>query len=137
MPTVFAAVRLWHGSLLLAYAAQAAAVAALGLSLILLVRRRPHAAAEGPALVAASLLATPFLFDYDLVLLAIPLAWLFGEGRRGGFLPWEKLVLLAGYMLPLFVRTFARDFGLPLGPLVIASLYVCVLRRGFATPVAP
>ena len=42
-----------------------------------------------------SVLATPFVLDYDLCLLALPLAWLLRQGCRDGFQPWEKLGLAA------------------------------------------
>ena len=41
-------------------------------------------------MVAAALLASPFLLDYDLTLLAIPLAWSVREALRAGFAPGER-----------------------------------------------
>ena len=88
-------------------------------------------------MVTAALLASPYLLDYDLVLLAIPLAWMAREGVRTGFRPWEKLALLAGFVLPVVSRTIASGLGLPLAPLVIGALFVLVLRRGLeAAPIA-
>ena len=59
------------------------AVLAIG-ALWLLQRRAFRTAAEAPAVVCAGLLASPFVLDYDLTLVAIPLVWLLGEGRRAG-----------------------------------------------------
>ena len=106
MQSVFAAARLLHGGLTLAYALQAltalaAAAALFGSS------GAASAPAEGPAMVAAALLASPFLLDYNLTLLAIPLAWSAREGLRAGFAPGEKSVLALAYLLPLFSRTLA------------------------------
>lgn len=131
MQSLFAAIRLWHGSVGAAYAAQAAMAAVAGVFLIALCRQRPESDAQGPALMAATLLASPFLLDYDLMLLAIPLAWLFSEGRRTGFLPWEKLILLAAFTLPAFSRLVATRYGVPSAPLVDLAVFALVLRRGF------
>jgi hypothetical protein len=88
--------------------------------------------ARGAVLLCATLLTTPFLLDYDLLLLALPLAWLYGESRRTGFLPWEKAVLAAGFVLPLVSRALAANLHLPIAPLVIGALLLCLLRRAQA-----
>jgi hypothetical protein len=131
MQSVFAAIRLLHGSVLAGYAAQAAVALAACVMLVLLARRGASARAQGAALAAATLIATPFLLDYDLTLLAIPLAWLFDAGRRRGFLAWEKITLFAAFVLPLVSRLVAARTGIPLGPLVLALLFAVLLRRGF------
>src|SRR5581483_6265590 len=129
MQSVFAAVRLLHGGLGLAYGLQALATVAVCVALVGLQRRSFRSRAEGPAMIAAALLASPFLLDYDLVLLAIPLAFLGREGARSGFRPYEKFVLLVAFVLPAVSRSIAGHFGLPLGPLVIAAVLVLVLKR--------
>jgi len=132
MQSVFAAVRLLHGGLPLAYALQALTALAAAAALVWLDTRRFRSAAEGPAMVAATLLASPFLLDYDLTLLAIPLAWLAREGLSAGFAPGEKSVLALAFVLPLFSRPLAGTLGLPVAPLAIAALLALVLRRAAA-----
>ena len=131
MQSVFAAVRLLHGGLTLAYGLQI--VTALGVcgALIALQRRSFRPAGEGPAMIAAALLASPFLLDYDLALLAVPLAWIAREALRGGFLPWEKAVLVAAFILPAVSRPLATYACVPAAPLVLAALLALVLRRAF------
>jgi hypothetical protein len=136
MQSVFAAVRLLHGGLGLAYGAQIAAAAAACAALARLQRRRFRSPAEGPALVTAALLASPFLLDYDLILLAIPLAWLTARGLATGFRPWEKAVLVAGYLAPAVFRSIASATGAPIGPLVVAGVFWLVLRRWAEDPAA-
>ena len=132
----FAAVRLLHGGLGLAYAIQIAVTLAVCAGLVLLQRRSFRGGAEGPAMVTAALLASPYLLDYDLVLLAIPMAWMAREGLRCGFRRWEKLALLAAFVLPIVSRSVASSLSLPLAPLVIGALFVLVLRRGLeAAPI--
>ncbi len=132
MQSVFAAVRLLHGGLTLAYALQAATALGAAVALFWLARRRFRSEAEGPAMVAAALLASPFLLDYDLTLLAIPLAWIAREGLRAGFKPGEKSALAFAYGLPLFSRTLAASLGLPVAPLAIAAVFYFLLKRAAA-----
>ena len=113
MQSVFAAVRLLHGGLTLAYAAQIVAALGVCAALVGLQRRSFRSDAEGPAMVAAALLASPFLLDYDLVLLAVPLAWIARESFVAGFLPWEKTVLGAAFILPALSRSIATVAGNP------------------------
>jgi hypothetical protein len=129
MQSVFAAARLWHAPVPAAYAAQAAMTGFAAVLLWIVVRRKPGPMAEGAALCAAAALASPFILDYDLMLLAIPLAWAFAVGRQGGFLPWEKTVLAAAFLLPMVSRLVAGHFGLPLGPPVVLALLLVVARR--------
>ncbi len=136
MQSVFAAVRLLHGGLTLAYCLQAATALAAAAALVWLARRRFRCEAEGPAMVMAALLASPFLLDYDLTLLAIPLAWIAREGLRSGFAPGEKSVLAFAYVLPLFSRIVAGSLGLPVAPLAIAASFYFLLKRG-AAPANP
>jgi alpha-1,2-mannosyltransferase len=130
MQSLFAAIRLWGGSLSLAYGLQALLGLAVCAALVGLHRRAFRSSAEGPAMIAASLLLSPFLLDYDLTLLALPLAWLLAAGIRDGFLPYEKTVLALAFMLPLVSRTLASGAGIPLAPFVLAAVFTLVLRRG-------
>ncbi len=139
MQSVFAAVRLLHGPLALAYAAQGLTALAAAATLIGLQRRDFRGASEGPALVAATLLASPFLLDYDLTLLAFPLAYLAREGLERGFAPFEKSVLVLAYLLPLASRILAGGLDLPIAaPTIAATLYFVARRRPAApAPAAP
>jgi hypothetical protein len=130
MQSAFAAARLWGGPLVLAYGVQALVIAAAIAGLVWLRRRAPGSGAQGPAMIVAALIASPFLLDYDLAILAAPMAWMLREGARGGFLPWEKTTLAAAFVLPAVSRTLATQAHLPLAPFVMAALLWVVLKRG-------
>ena len=130
MQSAFAAVRLWGGGLGLAYGVQAAVILLVAGGLVWLRRRAPRGGGEGPAMITAALLASPFLLDYDLVILAAPLAWMLREGVRNGFRGWEKTVLVAAFVLPAVSRMLAADVKLPLAPFVMGALFVLILQRG-------
>lgn len=128
MVTVYAAARLLHMPSTLALALQAIATVAV---VVVVARHARHANAPMLAalFVCGTLLATPFALDYDLTLLAIPLAALFAAGRQDSFLPYEKIVLLVAFVLPLAVRPFGMGLGLPVAPLVVGGLLWLVTRR--------
>jgi hypothetical protein len=135
--STFAAARLLGMDLSTAWAAQVV-VSITALSVMLMVARgRPGAPAEVATLAVAACLATPFVLDYDLMLLAVPLAWLAAEAERGGYLPWEKLVLVAAFALPLVARPLAMRGGVPVAPLMLTVLLGAVARRAHLVTTAP
>ena len=136
MVSLFAAFRLLQATLALAYSAQILVAAIAGLALACLARTRDAAAGGQAAFaVSATLLMSPFLLDYDLTAAAIPLAWLFSEGVRRGFRPWEKSVLALGFLLPLVARPIALATGVPIAPLILAALALTVARAAFPRPI--
>jgi hypothetical protein len=129
MTSAFAAVRLFGGSIVAAYAVQF--VVALGaiITLVAIARRRPGGAAEISATAAATLLATPFSLHYDFVVLAVPLAWLLTQASRTAWRPWEKTVLAAVWLWPIVALLAAIAADIPLAPLAPAALLLLMLRR--------
>ena len=88
-------------------------------------------------MIAAALLASPFLLDYDLVLLGIPLAWIARESLRTGFLPWEKIIARHRFRTARGLAVDRDLCGPSLAPLVIAAVFVLVLRRAGEIAPAP
>ncbi len=129
MPSVYATLRELGAGSPLAYAAQGlAALAALG-GLALALRRERDARLQCAAIVVATCLTTPFLLDYDLTLLIVPIAVLAEAGLARGFRPFEISVLAAAFLAPGFVRPLAQYAHLPVGPIVVAALGFVLLRR--------
>jgi hypothetical protein len=89
---------------------------------------------EGATLAAAACLITPFLLDYDLMLLGVPLAWVATEAEHSGYLPWEKMMLAIAFLLPLVARSLATWAHVPLAPLVLIALLGLVVRRVNVAP---
>jgi hypothetical protein len=122
-------VRVLHGSEAIGYTLQALVAV---LSVALLLRAAARQPAAGPlvgAAVAASLLCTPYMFDYDLVCLLVPMAFLGAAALRTGWLPWEKSVLLGLFGLPLVARLVTTPHGIPLVPPLVFCLFLLCLRR--------
>jgi alpha-1,2-mannosyltransferase len=129
MQSLYAAVRVLHGGLALAAVAQTILAIVVAALLAKAAARRPGGTAEGALTVSACLLCTPFLLDYDLVCLALPLAWVTARAQETGWRPWEKIALLMAYALPAVSRSSATFAGLPVGPLVMLGLFAVVWRR--------
>jgi hypothetical protein len=130
MQSLYADIRLSGFGLASGYAGQAVlALAALGL-LAALCWRRPGAGPEVAALATTALLVTPFLYDYDLVVLAAPLAWIAGAG--GKLVSAEAALLVLLYLLPLSNFMVRGHVGIPLAPPLVFCALVLIWRRGFA-----
>jgi len=127
MASVFAAVRVLGGGVALAYLAQAvAAVAALAA----FVCARPKSGRPLIALVATlACLTTPFLLDYDLTILIVPIVVLAQDALETGFLPYEKTALAAAFLLAEIARPLALGLHLSLSPFVVAGLATVTIRR--------
>jgi hypothetical protein len=130
MPTVFCAVRLAGGGVMVAYGAQIASALLAGAVVIFLWRKKCDLSVRVAALALATFLATPYAWDYDMVVLTFAVAGLAWEGGKAGFLPWEKITWLAVVILPLPMMALAKLWGLPLGPPVLWLALLLVLRRG-------
>jgi len=89
---------------------------------------RPGARAEMAVLIAAALLCTPYVMDYDLVCLGAPMAWMAAAACQTGWRPWEKLLLATLYLYPLMART-ASLMHLPVAPLLIGVFLALLMRR--------
>lgn len=134
MQSLFAAARLWGAGTGPAYTLQWGLAAAAAVALMLLWRTAAPHALKAAALMTAAVLVTPFVFDYDLTLLALPLLLLTRDGVERGFLPWEKTVLAAVWAVPLLARPAAMHLELPLGLAAILVLYAIILRRAYRLP---
>ncbi len=127
--SVFAAARMYGAGIELAYLIQAAVgICAMATVLWLWALTVPHGL-KCAALVAATPLLTPYVLDYDLVILALPVAWLAADGLRRGFLPWEKLTLAAVWLLPLLSRPIGLSLSLPITPPLLMILLFVIFRR--------
>ncbi len=128
--SVFSAVRMLGGGIGLAYAIQGGVLLVVVIVVVAAWRKREAPLAlKAAVLVAATPLTTPYVLDYDLVLLALPVAWLVAEGRRAGFRPWEKTLLVLLWLLPVLARQMGELAAVPMTPLLLALLLTLLWRR--------
>ena len=133
LQSVFGAARLLGAGLGAAYGLQALTGLLAAAVVAVVAWRRPEARGIGPVLIAATLMSGPYLLDYDLVLAAVPLAWMLAQGQASGFRPWEKAALLVAYVLPLVSRITAMQAGVPIAPLALAALLAVTARRAWSS----
>ena len=127
--SVFSWVRMWGGGVPLAYAVQGAVTVALGAALAWLWRSDASYRLKAAALPVASILATPYSLDYDLMALAPAIAFLAVEGYERGFRPYEKTALAFMWFMPLVARTVAEQTLIPLAVPAMLIVLLLVLRR--------
>lgn len=129
MQSVYAAVRLLGGAPIAAYALQAFAALCAAVFVAWAWQRPADQGVKNSALLAAIPLATPFMLDYDLLLLAPAIAWLARRGVDHRALPWERITLVAVCIDPLIARVVGQYTQILLTPAVVAALLILIARR--------
>jgi alpha-1,2-mannosyltransferase len=137
MQSLFAWARMWGAPIPLAYALQAALAVGLATALVWLWRSAAPYPLKAAALCFGAVLATPFTFDYDMMLLAPAIAFFAGDGLARGFGPWEKTALAALWLMPLLARSLAQITLIPIGVPVMLALFILLLRRSTSHFVSP
>lgn len=130
MPTLFASLRMLDFGLPAAYAAQFLGAAAATLITVHVWYRRLGTFELRAALLSvALLLISPYSFDYDLVILALPIALLVADGLRRGWMPGVRTVLITAYFMPLVLPGIAEKLSLQLMPFVLLALFATIRWR--------
>ncbi|MDQ3080384.1 MAG: DUF2029 domain-containing protein [Pseudomonadota bacterium] len=125
----FSAVRSWGMAIGPAYGVQAAAsVAAIGATLALAWNSRP--ALRNAAATATVLISTPYVLDYDYVVLLLGIGFLWKDGEEEGWERWEKSLLAVAWITPLLARTVASATLVPLGLLSAIIVLGIAASRG-------
>jgi alpha-1,2-mannosyltransferase len=124
LQSVWAAARLLGAGPNLALAVQAGASLAAAWLVWRLWRGESPLALKSAGLVLGGLLATPYVLDYDLVILAIPILFLLPNVQNTRFEPWSKTALAALWLLPILARPLAMAHL----PLVVPALALVLWR---------
>ena len=128
--SIFAIARLWGFGVPLAYALQFGLAALLAASIAWLWHCRSVSyELKAAALACACLLATPYVLDYDLVVLAVAIAFCVRHGLSRGFRAYEISLLAAAWIMPLLARTITTASAIPLGLITLVAVYVMILGR--------
>jgi hypothetical protein len=125
LQSLFSLVRFLGGTEQLAWIFQWILTATVAVVLAVMWRSRVSYSLKAAALATGTLLITPYLFMYDMMVLAIPVAFLVRIGLRSGFRPYELPALgCAAALIFSFIM-----FGAPVGlgsTLIVATL---IMRR--------
>jgi hypothetical protein len=127
--SIFSAARNWGADVKTAYAIQTALAVMLAASLAWLWHSHAAFELKASALATASLLATPYVLDYDLVVSAVAIAFFVRHGFARGFRDYEISLLASTWIVPLLSRGVAGATGIPLGLIVMLALYGFTLKR--------
>jgi arabinofuranan 3-O-arabinosyltransferase len=135
MQSIFALVRFFGGSESLAWLFQWIMTAAVAVVLVLMWRSRIRYSLKAAALATGTLLVTPYLFLYDVMVLAIPVALLVRLGLSHGFRRHELPALGLVAFLLMFYPLFAAPTGFA-ATLIVAALigHRCGVWRASSSP---
>jgi hypothetical protein len=125
----FAAFRMWGAPIEVAYAVQAAAICTVVILLFVLWRSEIAFALKAAALLTGALIATPYILDYDLMVMAPAIAFFAAHGLKHGFHEYEKSALAFCWAAPLFSRMLAEYIFVPVGLIAVLVLFGLVLLR--------
>jgi len=127
LQSVFGMVRTFGGSEQLAWTLQWMMSGSVVVGVIMLWRSRADYALKAASLAAGTLLLTPYLFLYDMMVLAIPVAFLMRIGLSEGFRRGELVALACATGLLIAFPFVGIPLGLP-STLIVAAL---IVRRIF------
>jgi hypothetical protein len=127
LQTVFGLTRMLGGGEPLAWALQGVVALVCAVAISLLWRTDTAYEIKAAALACGAMLATPYLYLYDLVVLAVPLAFLFRLGRARGFLPYELSGIGLAALL-VFIFPFVKA---PVGFAAVLVVAALIARRAF------
>jgi arabinofuranan 3-O-arabinosyltransferase len=125
LQSVLALVRYFGGSEHLAWTLQWIMTASVAVTVVAIWRSKVRYSLKAASLALGTLLVTPYLFRYDMMVLAIPVAYLVRLGLAGGFLAYELAALAVVFALVLsFIFV-----GIPVGLAVNLIVAALILRR--------
>jgi hypothetical protein len=127
--SVFAIVRVWGGSVPSAYLAQGALTAGVLAVSVLIWRSGTPLRLKGAALLTGTLLCSPYVLDYDLIVFGMALALFSAHGLEHGFMRWEKTLLAFGWIAPLVARSLGGLLHLPIGLAAMTAVFVSIALR--------
>jgi hypothetical protein len=125
LQSIFALVRYFGGTEHLAWVFQWIMSATVAVTLVVIWRGRISYPLKAAALAIGALLITPYLFMYDMMVLAVPVGFLVRIGLRTGFRQYELPALGCAAALILgFIFT-----GVPVGLGAILIVAGLIIRR--------
>jgi arabinofuranan 3-O-arabinosyltransferase len=133
LQSLFGLVVAHGGSERLAWSVQAAGSMTVGIGVVGLWRSRVPFDLKAAALAAATLVVTPYLYMYDIVVLAVAVAFLLRFALERGFIAGEASGLGAAAALILIYPYFKTQLGLA-AVLIVLGL---VARRAWAELTRP
>jgi hypothetical protein len=125
LQSLYSLVRYFGGTEQLGWIFQWVLTAAVATTLVVMWRSNVRYSLKAAALALGTLLTTPYLFMYDMMVLAIPIGYLVRLGLSRGFRPYELPALgCTAALILIFIL-----YGIPVGFAAILIVGTLVLRR--------
>jgi hypothetical protein len=132
MPSAFIFLAMLGASHAASYVFQGVVAIAAAATTVLVWRRCGPSPLAGATLVAGTLLISPYTFDYELALLAIPLALVARDMVERGAGTGERWLLLAMFASPALFSGFASATHIQAGFLILATVFVWSVVRALS-----
>jgi alpha-1,2-mannosyltransferase len=134
IPSVFVALRTLGLDQTGAYTGQGMVAVFVAITIAWIWKLQAGSRVAIAALMAGAPLMSPYVFDYDLALLAVPIALLAWDGVARGWHKGEREVLVLAFFTPALVSSIGYAITLQLGPLFIGALFAIAVRRALRAP---
>jgi len=119
MPSVYVMARTFGMSSLTAFGVQGLSSLVVSAVVFVIWKKEISILIKGAALVIGTFLATPYAWDYDMVMITFATVFFFtGKETTSRF---EKLAVVTAMLVPLLALIIANKTGLQLGPLAIGA----------------
>ena len=129
LQSAFTAARLLGGSVGLAYVLHGLLLALVLAAIPWIWRSPADGRLKAASLMTGAFLATPYVFDYDMVLLAPAMAALVSYDLERGFRPFEKSFLALAFAMPILARMIAMTLFIPAGFLTTLILFALIVAK--------
>jgi hypothetical protein len=118
MPTMYVALRMVGASSSFAYFFQVLSGMSAAVLAFMVWRTNAPLEVKGAVLVLATLLATPYAWDYDLIVLTFAIVWLWQDASRTGFQPWERIALATTLAMTIIFSPIAKFSNIQFEPIL-------------------
>lgn len=139
LQSIFSTTRLLGAGVSTAFLIHGLAALAVVGALVWTLRQKIGAAAERSIIALACLLITPFSLFYDMLIMALPLAWMLREWQKTGFSAWSKAVISLAFLAPMVfylpvIYGFSIGTSLPYGAPIAALFGWFLVREAITGP---
>jgi len=91
-------------------------------------KRNPPEALLISAVSAGTFLVSPYGHNYDFTILSIAIIFFTSHVLQGGFFPYERMVLVFAWLLPLLMMPL-NFLGIPVAPLILGAFLYFIVKR--------
>jgi len=128
VPSAYSLVKLAHGPTMLANAAQAVSALSAIAAVWYAWSRDASQSLRAATLVCASLMVSPYFYDYDLAWLGVLVAWYAKYGMERGWRPLEREWLIVLWLTPIFGISLVKILHIQFIPLILAATLFVLIR---------